>query len=745
MKSTILTFISAIFILLYFSSGIFAQVRLEGWVKDQNGTPIPSATVHIKGAAKAVKTDSRGYFTLQCPSGANTTFVISSINYTTLKQTLNIADTSRFLQFTLKPRVQALNEVIVSAGTFAATDDAKGASLSPMDAVTVAGSYGDISQALRALPGAQQIGEQEGLFVRGGTGDETKQFIDGTLNIHPNYPSVPGVTQYARINPFLFNGILFSSGGYSALYGQAMSSALILESVDLPEESSASLHVFPSSIGAGFQQLFKNKRSSFGVSLDYSTLKWYNQVIPQDPDYFSGPQYLLADVNFRIKIGKTGMLKFYTNWNKSNVGLYRPDIDSVSLRMGNKVNGHNGYNNLSFRSALSDNWSLRLGTSYNYSDIDRRKRLVNALEETVEMDYEPFSDKNHEQRIRSHFFQPKLVLKHQFHFPVTLSFGAEHFYTHNEGHIDNQPIAWSNHLTAAFAEFDVALTKQLAMKAGGRLEHASSLNQTVIAPRLSLAYRLHDGGQLNAAYGIFYQEPLPEFLYSHAPLNFAKATHYILNYTKSAHNRMLRIEAYYKRYESLIKQLPQLSSSGRGYARGIELFFRDKRTFKNLDYWISYTFLNTKREFMDYPYLIQPMFATPHTSTIAIKKFFPSLSTNVNLSYSFATGRPYYDIRPTDATNHMVIYDQGTTKAYNVMNVHIAYLTSFFKKWKRKDFSGIALGVNNVLGKAQVFGYNYSFTGQQKVPITLPAPRMIYLGVFMSFGINRTDNFLDNL
>ncbi|QNL50974.1 TonB-dependent receptor [Olivibacter sp. SDN3] len=745
MKSTILILISATLILIHFNSAGLAQTKLEGVVKSLKGTPIPFASVRIKSFKGSAQTDSTGYFSISSVASDSVTLVISSVNYNTLTQSVTVTDTTPFLSFILQPKVQALNEVTVSAGIFAATDDAKGASLSPMEAVTVAGSFADISQALRALPGAQQIGEQEGLFVRGGTGDETKQFIDGTLNILPNYPSVPGITQYARINPFLFKGILFSSGGYSALYGQAMSSALILESVDLPDESSASLHVFPSSMGVGIQRLAKNERSSFGATLDYSNLKWYNKVIPQEPDYFNGPRYVLGDANFRIKIGKTGMLKFYTNWNKSNVGLYRPDIDSSSLRLGNEVNGYNWYNNLSFKSSLSDSWKLAVGASYNYSDIYRGNRLIDRTENAVYIDGEPFPDKHSDQRIHSHFFQPRLVLKHQFSSLISLSFGAEHFHTQDEGYIRDTSVAWNNQLTAAFAEFDMTLAKNLAVKAGGRLEHSTRLDQTAIAPRLSLAYRLNDGGQLNAAYGIFYQEPLSEFLYADAPLDFAKASHYILNYTKSANNRMLRIEAYYKRYQALVKQRPQLNSSGRGYARGMELFFRDKRTFKNLDYWVTYTFLNTKRDFMDYPHLIQPTFAAPHTATVAIKKFFTALSTNVNLSYSLAAGRPYYDIRSVETGYHTAIYDQGRTKPYNVMNIHIAYLTSFFKKWKRKDFSGIAFGVNNLLGTAQIFGYNYSFDGQNKEAITLPAPRTVFLGVFMSFGINRTDNFLDNL
>ena len=52
------------------------------------------------------------------------------------------------------------------------------------------------------------------------------------------YSSVPNVAQRGRFSPFIFKGTVFSAGGYSALYGQALSSALILESIDLPEQSS---------------------------------------------------------------------------------------------------------------------------------------------------------------------------------------------------------------------------------------------------------------------------------------------------------------------------------------------------------------------------------------------------------------------------------------------------------------------------------------------------------------------------
>jgi hypothetical protein len=266
--------------------------------------------------------------------------------------------------------------------------------------------------------------------------------------------------------------------------------------------------------------------------------------------------------------------------------------------------------------------------------------------------------------------------------------------------------------------------------------------QWAIAPRISFAYRFNDGGQVNAAYGIFYQRPGMEYLPQNKDLNFTRAIHYVVNYQKKANNRLFRIEAYYKLYRNLVATQPLIDNSGDGYAKGVELFFRDKRTIKNLDYWITYTYLDTKRKFLDYPYRIQPDYAAPHTLSVAIKRFFPDINFNANLSYAFAAGRPYYDIQ-TNTGGKPFIHDQGTTLSYNNMNLSFAYLFSLFGKWKNKDFSGIGFGINNVLGSKQVFGYRYSFSGLNMAPITPPATRSYYIGLFMSFGIDRRENFIN--
>ena len=212
----------------------FTQTKISGVVTDDHKQPLADASVYVKESANGTITDSAGHFSFFVEVKGEQKITASLVGFKEAEKTISSADTSIEINFVLRPAGKELEPVIISAGSFEASDKAKGASLTPMDAVTVAGSGADIANSLRSLPGAQQVGEREGLFVRGGTAEETKQFVDGTLIKSPNYSTVPGLPQPARLNPFLFKGILFNTGGYSALYGQALSSALILESVDLP-------------------------------------------------------------------------------------------------------------------------------------------------------------------------------------------------------------------------------------------------------------------------------------------------------------------------------------------------------------------------------------------------------------------------------------------------------------------------------------------------------------------------------
>ena len=294
---------------------------------------------------------------------------------------------------------------------------------------------------------------------------------------------------------------------------------------------------------------------------------------------------------------------------------------------------------------------------------------------------------------------------------------------------------------AGFAESDVYLSNSFVAKIGARVEHSSIINKWNVAPRISLAHKVGKDAQMSFAYGDFYQKPENNYLFNTKNFNYTKATHYILNYSKSTNVYTFRVEAFYKKYQDLVKTFPTYNNDGTGYAQGIELFWRDKKTFKNVDYWVSYSYLDTKRDFNNYPIQLQPTFAANHTASLVVKRFVTEWKTGFNFTYSYATGRPYYNFQQSG--NKYVINDQGNTIPFNSFSFSLNYLPNLGKP-KAKSFIVWVASMTNILNQTQVFGYNYSNDGIIKQPINPPAQQFFFLGCFISWGVDRTQNAINN-
>src|SRR6186713_802239 len=260
-------------LLLGVTNLISAQTTVTGKVTDKKN-PLIGVSITLKDTYDGATSDSSGKFSFRTSEKGELILTATSVGYRPFEQTIKLEGKGALtIDIVLKEEVTELAAVVLSAGTFEASDRKRAAAvLSPIDIVTTASANGDITGALKTLPGAQQVGESEGLFVRGGTAAETKFFIDGTLVNNFFYSSVPNIAQFGRFSPFIFKGTVFSTGGYSALYGQALSSALILESIDLPEQSSANVGVTVLSANAGLQHLAKDKKSSWGFDYGYTDL-----------------------------------------------------------------------------------------------------------------------------------------------------------------------------------------------------------------------------------------------------------------------------------------------------------------------------------------------------------------------------------------------------------------------------------------------------------------------------------------
>ena len=138
-----------------------------------------------------------------------------------------------------------------------------------------------------------------------------------------------------------------------------------------------------------------------------------------------------------------------------------------------------------------------------------------------------------------------------------------------------------------------------------------------------------------------------------------------------------------------------------------------------------------------------PNFAAKHTASFVIKKFVLPIKTGFNASYNFATGRPYYQIMYDNTQSKYVISDAGRTINYNNLGFSMNYLPNLGKKDKR-SFIVWVLSVSNVLGQKQVFNYNYASMSNRKEPIGPTSKRFVYIGCFISFGIDRTQDAINS-
>ena len=696
MKSLFLT------ALLLVAGLIQAQTRITGSVKTAKGKPISNASISIRNSYDGASSDSTGHFDFTTTEKGMQVLVFSALNFD--KDSLKITIDRKLMNLNLQLRdaINELETVTISAGVMNTGDSKKGAVLGSVDIATLAGSRADVIAAMQTLPGAQSAGAETGLFVRGGTAAETKTYFDGMLVKSAFNATVPDQASRGRLSPFLFKGTSFSSGGYSAQYGQALSSALLLESTDLPEKTTTGITLL--TVGGGVDQNIRFKNAALILGGYYYNLAPAYHVFKQQQNSFvKTPEQGGGSIQYKAKTSGTGMFKFYAAYGVSDVSLNSPNINVPANPSFFSNHNTNIYVNSTYKDFLSPSWKLEAGISYN-RDQDAGLLTTDDYKRTDKL------------------LQGKATLTHYFGRLSNVKFGAETFNTGRAESLNLLSHAYTDQLSAAFAESDIFLSTKLVARLGLRTEYSSYLEKYNLAPRVSMSYKAGKSTQLSFAYGRFFQNPEDMYLIQKR-LDYEQADHYILTYETTFAERLLRIEGYYKDYANLTKVTgAALENSGYGYARGFEVFLKDKKTVPNGDFWISYSFLDSKRNFANYPMLARPSFAAKHTASLVYKQFFPVLNSQIGATYVHASGRTY--VNPNNP-----VYLGDLTKSSNNISLSLSYLTHVFKQ-----FSVLYVNASNVAGFKNIYGYQYSTDGLNRNPVRPSSRRDLILGLIMTIG-----------
>ena len=710
------------FLLLIFPSVLLSQNIVSGTVLDNKGVPVFGANVYLEGTYDGSTSDESGKFSFETSETGTQTLTIS---YVSFEPTKIIDDISKMkdLKITLREDVNSLETVTISAGSFSAGDNSKISVLKPLDIVTTASALGDFVGALQTLPGTTTVAEDGRLFVRGGDAGETQIFIDGIRVFTPYSPTANNVPTRGRYSPFLFDGITFSTGGYSAEYGQALSSVLLLNTIDEPTQEKTDIALM--SVGGGLGHTEKWEKSSLSVNASYINLAPYIAILPDRNDWQKPFETASGEAVFRQKIGD-GLLKVYGAFDTSDFELTQEDINQPEGTRF-KLNNQNFYTNASYSEMLNKGWTIFGGGSYTYGKTK------------VGIDEANIKDTENSAHL-------KLKLKKRFSNRFKLNFGVEQFVTDFNEDYDEPNFAaqlgYNNNISAAFTEADIIFSRKLALKLGFRGEYSELFKEFTVSPRVSFAYKTGKSSQLSLAYGDFFQQPDSEVLKFTNNLEAQHTQHYIMNYQYSANNRIFRAEVYRKQYTNLVTyndEFPDINTTfknnGDGFAQGLDLFWRDNETLKNIDYWVSYSYLDTQRKYKNYPFEATPSFANTHNLSVVGKYWINDWKSQIGFSYQYGSGRTYTDLNKAG-------FLQNKTRGYNSVSLNWAYLLSQQKI--------LYVSVNNVFAFKNVNGYQYAnapdingnFDRRELLPA---ADQFFFVGFFWTISDDGKDNQLDNL
>jgi hypothetical protein len=199
---------------------------------------------------------------------------------------------------------------------------------------------------------------------------------------------------------------------------------------------------------------------------------------------------------------------------------------------------------------------------------------------------------------------------------------------------------------------------------------------------------------------------------------------------------------FYKDYKNLAKLndeaffLPaSYSNSGYGYAKGIDIFWRDKKTIKHGDYWVSYSYLDTKRDYRNYPAEVIPGFASKHNFATVYKHWFGGLRSYVSANFKYSSPRVYNN------PNSEVFNDEHT-KPYRSVDASWSFLL--------RQHIILYTAVTNIFGFEQGYGYSYSIKPDsdgvyRSAPIVPGADRFFLVACFITLSRKGEANQVDKI
>ena len=306
----------------------FAQtVKVSGTVTDNNGDPVVSAAVQLKGSTSVyTMTDAVGEFSINVPGDG--TLAVSCLGFTPTEVPVNGRST---VTIQLKPDSQVLEDVIVVAyGTVrreantGSVTSVKNEQLAQVPATSVDKMLAGKMAGVSITSGSGQPGSTSTIRVRGtssiNAGNEPLWVVDGIPVMSSDFrmlsnAGVGGGSSSTFLNPNDIESItVLKDAAAASVYGSRAANGVILVTTKSGKNGQAK---FTARAKFGAQQLINdnNYRPLTGQELlDYRRVCAINAGYPDDPtsEYYY-PQTMLENgtTNWYKELTKVGTLQEY--------------------------------------------------------------------------------------------------------------------------------------------------------------------------------------------------------------------------------------------------------------------------------------------------------------------------------------------------------------------------------------------------------------------------------------------------
>jgi hypothetical protein len=309
---------------LFISSFAYAQqVKVAGRVSDSQKQPLENVSVSQLYSRNAVMTDAEGEYTLSVPSGDSVKIVFSLLGYHQHMYVIPRFDQDIELNVTMQDDSRDLNLVTIEGRRTVTTVIER---LDYLAARRSSSPWGSLESLLVTMGGVSTSNELSSQYsVRGGNFDENIVYVNGMEIYRPLLVRSAQQEGLSFINPAMVRTVGFSAGGYSAEYGDKMSSVLDI-TYRRPKKFEASAST--SFLGGDVHVGNSSGRFSQITGIRYKTIRSLMNTTDTkaeyDPSFFDIQSFMTYDISPKWEVN---LLSNYSH----NLYKYTPQTRSTSF------------------------------------------------------------------------------------------------------------------------------------------------------------------------------------------------------------------------------------------------------------------------------------------------------------------------------------------------------------------------------------------------------------------------------